>query len=76
MEETILAMVDYNVVIPHQLCELMRGGGWGWRGMCWGEERVQEILLICELLMLKDYSIFLNRAKLECIVKMLGGEEM
>lgn len=66
MELVILQLVDYNLVIPHQLEELFFVNELS-------EEQLNEILLVCELLMIKDYTIFVDGSKLRAVLELLSG---
>jgi hypothetical protein len=60
----VLELVDYNMVIPHRLEALCLGDRLG-------EEEAQKAMLLCELLMVKDSSIFLSPIKLPMVLDLL-----
>ena len=47
-----MELVDYNVVVPHLVSELF------WNGQ-FEEEELERIMMLCELFMVKDCSVFL-----------------
>lgn len=53
-------------MIPHQLEELFFVNELS-------EEQLNEILLVCELLMIKDYTIFVDGSKLRAVLVLLSG---
>lgn len=56
-------------MIPHQLEELFFVNELS-------EEQLNEILLVSELLMIKDYTIFVDGSKLRGVLELLSDKEL
>ena len=61
-------MVDYNAIIPHELEEL-------YRDEALSEESIFKIMMICDLLMIKDSSVFLKKERRGLVLRLLSAKE-
>lgn len=61
-------MVGYNLVIPHTLENLFHQEKLD-------QSKINEIMLVCELMMVKDCKVFLQMNKLKLIVLFLRKDE-
>lgn len=59
----ILQTFNYNIVIPHYITELFYTG--------LSEDQTYVTLFLCELLMLRDCSIFFDKEKIEKVVQLV-----